>query len=221
MIDRATPVAVTGITNARDLAAGNAHTCARTATGEILCWGTNGSYQLGAGSGVTGSPTPLMTVGIDDAVQVDAGSLHGCALRATGEVACWGTNIDGQVGDGTSTLFHPTPVAVPGLVDAVEIALSSTHSCARRATGAVVCWGDNAAGGLGDGTTTNSRSPVTVLDGSMDLAGGRHIGTGYTHSCAQTGSFGGYMCWGGNVQGQLGVGDFVDRTTATLVFDLP
>ena len=61
-------------------------------------------------------------------------------MHETGRVSCWGSNDNGQLGDGT-TVDHFTPQLVPGVMDAVEVAAGELHACARRATGGVVCWG--------------------------------------------------------------------------------
>jgi alpha-tubulin suppressor-like RCC1 family protein len=81
-----------------------------------MCWGENGSGQLGNGSvdrhDRAGVPcTPTRVVGIADAVQVAVGGDHTCALRRSGQVSCWGSNKEGQIGDGSRT-DHATPVAI-------------------------------------------------------------------------------------------------------------
>jgi len=78
---------------------------------------------------------------IPDAVQAPVAHRHQCALRSSGEVACWGDNYDGQVGDGSPPFFTATGVRVEGITDAVEVAGSSDGTCARRADGEVLCWG--------------------------------------------------------------------------------
>ena len=57
---------------------------------------------------------------LDDAVAIDAGSGHTCAVRSGGSVVCWGANEEGQLGDGTLT-DRRTPVRVDGLDDAVAV----------------------------------------------------------------------------------------------------
>jgi alpha-tubulin suppressor-like RCC1 family protein len=105
-----TPVDVSGLTGVLEVSAGgSAHTCARLATGTVWCWGGN---HLGDGSG-TGSPIPVQTTGITDAVAVEAGGNHSCAALASGRIACWGNNSRGGLGDGT-TIDRLTPVDVVG-----------------------------------------------------------------------------------------------------------
>ena len=81
---------------------------------------------------------------------IAAGRAHTCALRADGTVGCWGDNIEGQLGDGTTT-NRSTPVTVSGLANVVAVAAGNHHTCALRADGTVRCWGSNSAGELGDG----------------------------------------------------------------------
>ena len=117
-----------------------------------------------------------------------------CAVRSTGAIACWGSNIDGLLGDGTSTR-RTTPVAVTGISDATQVSLGGYHGCARRRTGAVMCWGMNTVGELGDGTTTASLTPVTALGltdaTSVSVAGNPDI----DHVCALQAT-GALSCWG-------------------------
>jgi alpha-tubulin suppressor-like RCC1 family protein len=106
----------------------------------------------------------------DEVMGLDATSLsvggrdtsgHTCATGSTGEVRCWGGNMQGQVGDGTTT-SRSAPVMVVGPEDVIEVAAGGRHTCARRASGSVVCWGANTSGQLGDGTTSNRTAPVAV-----------------------------------------------------------
>lgn len=164
------PVQVTGIDDAIAVASGGGQTCALLSTGGIDCWGYNGGGQLGAGSS-SGPETctsnqacstkPVRVTGIEDATAISAGGGFTCALRAGGTVDCWGNNVAGQLGDGTTTP-RSTPRQVPGIVGATAIAAGDTSVCARLSDGSVDCWGDNTAGELGDGETTDSSVPVAV-----------------------------------------------------------
>jgi alpha-tubulin suppressor-like RCC1 family protein len=86
-----------------------------------------------------------------------------CALLADGSVRCWGRNSAGQNGDGT-TLQNALPAAVVSLGGtAIDLTAGSADACALLSSGVARCWGANGGGQLGDGTTTGSSVPVTVL----------------------------------------------------------
>jgi alpha-tubulin suppressor-like RCC1 family protein len=90
-----------------------------------------------------------------------------------------------------------------GLASGVRtIAAGGGHNCAITSTGAVKCWGDNDFGQLGNGSTTDSSTPVDVVGLPRGVVS---LSAGIQHTCAITSS-GKAMCWGGNQFGQLGNG---------------
>ncbi|MBK8481550.1 MAG: hypothetical protein IPL40_10290 [Proteobacteria bacterium] len=95
------------------------------------------------------------------------------------------------------------------------LALGQTHTCARLTNGTVRCWGYNASGRLGDGSTTNSSTPVTVLG----LSNASTLALGNAHSCARL-TNGTLRCWGYNASGQLGDGTTTSRETPVAVAQL-
>jgi alpha-tubulin suppressor-like RCC1 family protein len=95
---------------------------------------------------------------------VGAGYAHSCALSVAGAVYCWGRNVFGEVGDGTTTDRHiATPIASPAGVTFLSVAVGFVHACVLTAEGAAYCWGVNTGGRLGDGTATNRLVPVKVV----------------------------------------------------------
>ncbi len=108
-----TPVLVSGITNAIEIATGNSHSCAVLATGHVQCWGSNGLGQLGHGIGAN-DHTPVDVVGVTTAVHIAAGQFHTCAQLTNGSIKCWGSNDQGQIGN---TTLHDAPLPV----DAVNV----------------------------------------------------------------------------------------------------
>ena len=104
-----------------------------------------------------------MVTGLVGVIQITAGLAHSCALLANGTEKCWGYNVKGQLGNGTTT-NSSVPVVISGLVGAVQIAAGGVHSCALLANGTEKCWGYNFFGQLGNGTTTDSSVPVAVLN---------------------------------------------------------
>jgi alpha-tubulin suppressor-like RCC1 family protein len=209
-VNRSTPAAVTGLTNATSIATGYDHTCANLGDGTVRCWGDNTYGQLGNGT-TTSSSTPVTVSGITNAVSVRASATATCARLSDGTVKCWGYNGDGELGDGTFT-NRSTPVAVSGITTAVALGSAGYHhSCVRLADNTVKCWGWNANGQLGNGTTTTSPTPVTLLSAAATTqAGVATIAPGYNSSCALVS--GTLKCWGDNFSGQLANG----TTTASL-----
>jgi len=158
----ATPQAVQGGQRFRKLAAGNAHTCGLTTGGQILCWGSNEFGQLGTGPGGGASSTvPLRVAGDRTFGDLAVGGVHACGLDSDGTAFCWGRNLHGQVGDGT-TQDRPAPTRVEGSTRFTEVASLGSHTCGRTAGGEVLCWGYNLEGQLGDGSRQNRLLPVPV-----------------------------------------------------------
>src|SRR5690606_7815341 len=97
----ARPVRVVGLGDVVALALGEQHSCALVRSGGVMGWGSNAAGQLGDGAGRPGalSARPVQVRGLGDAVAIAAGTTHTCAVRKTGQVACWGDNRHAQVGD--------------------------------------------------------------------------------------------------------------------------
>lgn len=131
------PALVEGVTSAVQVHAGFGHACARLADGTLQCWGINGDGQAG-GEG-TGVPTARTVALPGPATDVAAGDYHTCAVVG-GRVLCFGRNLSGQLGDGTTT-SRSTPTPVPGLSDVDRVFASGLSTCALTNSGEVFCWG--------------------------------------------------------------------------------
>ena len=158
-----------GLTDAVQLALGIQHACALRRGGDVVCWGANSDGQLGDGTRVDHA-APAAVMGVSDATSIAAGPRHTCVVLRAGTVRCWGNNTHGELGNGSDATSSPTPVEVTGLSMGTGAgalgAIGSEytgHTCAVRAPGDVRCWGYNANGQLGDGTTVDRRAPVAVV----------------------------------------------------------
>jgi alpha-tubulin suppressor-like RCC1 family protein len=113
LVPLSSPIQCKGIAGAAHVAAGLVHSCAVLGTGDVWCWGGNGSGQLGTGSN-DDSAIPVKTVGLDTARFVTAGSLHNCARLSDGGIRCWGANGWSQLGNGDNSNAN-TPIEPFGL----------------------------------------------------------------------------------------------------------
>jgi alpha-tubulin suppressor-like RCC1 family protein/fibronectin type 3 domain-containing protein len=215
--DSTTPVtvgnAVSILSGATAIGAGDDHTCALLSGGTAQCWGDGGLGQLGNGlDGVSNnSSLPVGVIGLSGATAIAIGGDHGCALLSGGTVQCWGYNGPGQLGNGTSGGDIPTPVTVigiSGLREAIATAAGGEHTCALLSDSTVKCWGYDA---LADRTTN---TPVAV----SGLSGAKEIAAGYDHTCALLSS-GRVQCWGSNSSG-LGDGTTTGSSTPVTVTGL-
>jgi len=204
-----TPIDVGGIDNVVEVALGAAHTCARRQDGGVRCWGYNFDGQLGDGTRVT-RRTPPQTNSMTGAAQIDAGDFFSCARLQSGSVNCWGRNASGQIGDGSNATRQTSPSSVTGISTAVDLTTGLAHGCVALSNGSMRCWGSNAGGKLGDGTTNDSNTPVvvTTLNDAIQASGGGGS------TCALLAG-GAIYCWGANSSGQLGDGTNAPSLTPT------
>ena len=155
--------------------AGGKHACALLVDA-VWCWGSNSSGQLGAAAASTCGPSdwlpaaePCSLFAIPaalpvSAVSVSAGGEHTCALTATGDTWCWGSNSNGQLGNGTIGGSNQTPALVSGGLKFLSISAGGNHTCGVTTDRAIYCWGANATGQLGDGTQTDRSVPTRVAE---------------------------------------------------------
>lgn len=155
---------------------GQGHYCVPRSSGVVVCWGANGSGEVGAGFASTTPLPPRVVSNLTNVRQVAVGALYSCALRGDGSVTCWG------LGYGTA------PVQITGISGAVQIASSTNQACAVLGAGRVRCWGANQS--------------AAEIAGLSDI---RQVAGGHLHLCAVRND-NTVWCWGANDRGQLGLG---------------
>ncbi|WP_026184263.1 RCC1 domain-containing protein [Salinispora vitiensis] len=184
--NRSRPVAV-GLppgTVVTAVAGGRSHSLAVTSAGAARAWGNNFVGQLGDGSNVNRNASVPVRLPPGTTVTAIAGGLnHSLALTSVGTVLAWGSNSWGQLGDGTTRERNtPGSVSLPADVSITAVAAGNLFGLAITSVGAVLGWGSNVLGQLGDGTTTVRRTPVAAsLPTATTITA---IATGSGHSLA-------------------------------------
>jgi alpha-tubulin suppressor-like RCC1 family protein len=220
-----------------NLSAGNNHTCGNAVqvggadgAGTFgYCWGDNSSGEVDDGT-TTNRAVPAVG---EFTETVSSGTLFSCTLDS-----CWGNNSVGQLGDGAMTnskvplqisgAFNP-PGNHPGTVEYDLFGMVSAggdHACAVTSAGVPgappqvggigYCWGGNSSGQLGNGTMTNSTTPIVVVGGltfeTISAGGSHNCGVTMTNPPSPIGG-GAVYCWGDNTFGQLGNGTTINSAT--------
>jgi alpha-tubulin suppressor-like RCC1 family protein len=210
--DSAVPVQVPGLAGITQIAAGQGFEfdLALRSDGTVWGWGFNVLGQLGDGN-TAPVLTPVQVTGLTGVTQIAAGYGFSLALRSDGTVWAWGWNRNGVLGNDTPTSsVSDVPVQVPGLSNVIQIAAGETWAMAVRVQArrggvlrTVWTWGNNSFGQLGDGTTTDSATPVEVSGISVPAVTAISAGGGFSMVLGSDGSVWG---WGANGDGELGNG---------------
>ncbi len=238
------PVPVTELNTIKQVAAGEDFSLALLANGTVRSWGGNFYGQLGDGSRTSSwrKETTHSTVSeLSGVTKLADGWTHAMALLENGEIRTWGTDDEGELGNGTGgTIKHReeetkesppkesgfTPVAVKGLPEGVvQIVASSGSDYALLQGGEVMAWGhDNA---LQDGAPADAQKCVTIESGEQPCirtptkvktsAEGAPLKGVVEIAAADDAAYarlenGEIMAWGSNSRGQLGTGAAVSNT---------
>jgi cysteine-rich repeat protein len=189
----------------------------------VFCWGYNAYGQIGQGMVSNAVLTPVkVDTGPEPVASVTVGAHYACALLESGAVKCWGRNVAGTLGVGSTDSIGDEPDemgehlrAVPLPEKAMALSALGQHACAVLKSGSVACWGENEDGQLGQGTRrdwgayTDNVGPVPTVDlGSTAKVVEVAAGTDFT--CAL---LSGHIlkCFGAGHFGQLGYGDELSR----------
>ena len=188
-----------------------------TAVNGVATFGSLSLAQPGEGfvlEATSGAATPARSAEFSvrlTLVQVSAGAEYTCGVTVVAFAYCWGANVAGQLGDGTTDQrVIPTPVG--GSLTFVRVSASAEDTCGVTTDNAAYCWGANAEGELGNGTLAQRFTPTPVVGGLRFV----DVSVGSLHSCGITTDHVAY-CWGGNPEGQLGDGTTTARFTPTRV----
>ncbi len=206
---------------ATSIYAGGHYTCAILDDASVKCWGQNDQGQLGIGStSNTNTPTTINTLGSGrTAVSLATAFDSVCALLDDGSVKCWGSDFDGQLGNGGTNADLSSPPS-----SAINLGTSRTakaitggefHFCAILDDDSIKCWGQGTDGKLGTGSTGDRSTPTST---SGSFASGRYavaIDAGYDHTCVLLDN-GDMTCWGSDADGQLGNGASSSSTVSSL-----
>ncbi|HJK89523.1 MAG TPA: MopE-related protein, partial [Polyangiaceae bacterium LLY-WYZ-15_(1-7)] len=228
--DRVAPVQVLregGSDPLRDIVAistGRRHACAIDTARELWCWGANADGQLGRGAS-PGDPRlaypvrdPSGAARLGSVERVRAGESTTCAITTGGQLYCWGLNDECQLldapspGEPCSGASSALPRALP-IADAVDVALGSNHVCVHRSTDATLwCWGGGEFGTerLGRGSGSFDRTIPAPVASGFDTHAPVAMAVRTNSGCAIRADDV-VLCWGDNLNGQLGTGDRIDR----------
>jgi len=200
---------------------GRNHTAALTSNKKLFLWGSNSNGQLGDGT-IINSSIPLditsefnLSVGetIDD---VALGDNHSAVLTSEGRLFLWGSNSNGQLGDGTQIdSSNPLDITSEFNLDDGEtitnIELGAYHSSALTSSGRIFTWGCNWSGRLGNGLDSDSSVPYDITN-QFNFNPDEYVVTvslGTLQSSALT-SEGRLFMWGNGSQGTIGTGGYYD-----------
>jgi alpha-tubulin suppressor-like RCC1 family protein len=182
------PLAVPAGVTFLAVTAGGQHTCAIAADTTAYCWGSFEHGRLGIGEslgqrlkGKQHQSSPAAVDGQMKFRSLSAAGVHTCGVTTDGKAYCWGDNLEGRLGTGGSFLsarkWNTKPSPVEGDLTFTMISAGDYHTCGVTRDGAVYCWGGNAEGQLGNGTTKGKGKPVRVGAASdaapPDSSGGR------------------------------------------------
>lgn len=201
---RSNPTSVAGAQRWVQIDAGMSHVCGVSVEQKAYCWGNN--FRGALGSGVSGGvgAWPFEVVDLPAVAVVSAGNGTSCALSVAGKAYCWGVNDNGILGDGQhpdSSVDSSKPVSVVGDIIFSSLSAGGHHVCGIAVDRQAYCWGWNAYGQLGDGTTDDASRPSLVARGVAWV----QLSAGHFHTCGVS-SLGATYCWGRNDEGQFGTG---------------
>ena len=148
------------------LEAGSSHVCGITTEGALACWGRNNSGQIGNATNVDQLVPFEVPTGLAGSTwtNVSAGVDFTCAIRSDGALYCWGLGSSRQLGTGATTSSDVPVREATNATDWASVHAGAAFACALKASGERWCWGANALGQAGNGTTASLVAPA-LADG--------------------------------------------------------
>jgi alpha-tubulin suppressor-like RCC1 family protein len=171
-----------------------ATSCALLSDKTAVCWGANGSGQLGNGL-VANSAMPVQVKGVSNITELSLGGGQGCAVTGGGKLYCWGRNDMGQVGN-AKVVNAPTPISV--LNSATHVSCGEQHTCALTSNSDLYCWGSSASGRLGIKPLPQATNVPLIVPGMNDTD---EVSAGGNHTCGRRGTQ--ISCWGYDYSGAV------------------
>lgn len=219
-LNKSSPVQIGLLTDWKQVAAGDNWSLAIKNDYTLWAWGSNDDGQLGDGTR-TAQSSPIQIGILTNWKQVAAGKGNGgrrfsAAVKTDGTLWVWGSNANGQFGDGT-IVDKSSPIQVGTLTNWKQVALSWGSTLAVKTDGTLWAWGNNDKGELGDGTKVDKSSPIQVgllTNWKQVDAGGDDITRQTSVAVKTDGTLWG---WGDSQIGVTGLGDTVDRSSPTQV----
>ena len=211
-VDRSSAVQVGSDTNWSSVVAGLSHSVAVKSTGSIWTWGANNFAQLGLGDvNVTRSSPVQIGTNTDWSTRTTCGIYHSMAIKTNNTLWAWGYNFFGTLGagDAGSPTTRSSPIQIGSDTNWSVISCGNYHSVGVKTDGTMYSWGFNSNGQLGLGDVTNRSSPVQI---GTDI-NWSSVTCGYLSFTIALKSTGSIWAWGSNSSGQLGLGDFTNRSS--------
>jgi alpha-tubulin suppressor-like RCC1 family protein len=209
---RTAPVQIGTATDWVSISVASFTSLALKSNGTLWAWGENGFGTMGNGT-ITSSYFPVQIGTDNNWVMADGGGWFAVGVKSDGTIRTWGRNNYGQVGNGTSGTQENNQVQI-GVTLKGWLATSGgwKHTVAVKENGTLWGWGDNSAGQVGDGTTTQRHNPVQIGTGTSWVS----AIAGYNFSFALK-SDGTLWAWGDNTYGQLGDGTVISKSSPVQV----
>lgn len=187
---------------AKKFSAGNTHGCHIRSDGTLWCWGTEAAGELGNGGSLTdiaeqpvrvSDPGPWMSVSTDGD--------NSCAIKGDGSLWCWGSDSDGQLGNGAITGSQNSPSPITSAIPWTQVSVGGNYACGIKADGTAYCWGSDQFGKLGNDSNGSTDSPGTAIASTLPWI---QISAAYTTCGIKSDNT--LWCWGPNDEGFLGNG---------------